>query len=55
MHVGKTYWVARGTRGDCSHTVHIMSTHLRDWSEYDDEMVFRLYTYLKATAMMGLV
>jgi hypothetical protein len=53
-HGGKFGWVVRGTRPDVAVAQRKISTRYHCWNRADDQMVYRTYAYLKATAFLGM-
>jgi hypothetical protein len=52
--IGIARWIVRFSRPDATFTVAVLSRRLRTWSVEDDEMLIRLFGYLKKTKTLGI-
>lgn len=52
---GQSYWVARGARPECMMSVHKIAKRLRQWTREEDEIVLRLYGFLKQFPDLGVI
>lgn len=53
-HVGKLWWIARGTRPDICYSVARLARRVRKWTKLQDKELLRIYKYLAGTSAMCL-
>lgn len=53
VHVGRLVWIVRGSRPDVAVATSRLARRLKDWSELEDEALFRLYRYLWLTRFLA--